>query len=367
MTVRIISTGAYLPGEPLANTDVERLCGPLPAGVLEGIQVQRRHWVIDPATGEHRVSNSEMAAAAARQALQRAGLDPGEVDLLVLSTASPEYHLPATVTFVQQRLGLARCAVTEVRSGCAGAVQALDVAWRLLAGGGYQTAVVIGSEVISPLLAPYFLGRDPESVRLRDRISLYNFGDAAGAMVLRADAAAGSFLGSANACLGGDRRPGMHIIGGGTDAPVAEQLRRRRLVELRLDVVESERFGPRVFVAALDDLLARSGLTLGEVDACVLPEGNAPYFTSELESAGMSAESWKSIQEKIVENLADVGATGSAAVPVALDDAWTSGRIRPGDRLMLLGIETSRWLYAGLALTWTAGAHGKTDTPREKR
>src|SRR5437667_10610158 len=135
MPVQIVSTGSFLPGAPLENADIERLCGPLPPEVLEGIQVRRRHWAIDPATGEHRVSNGEMAAAAARLALDRAGLTPRDVDLLVLSTASPEYHLPATVTYVQERLGLSRCAVTEIRSGCAGAVQAVDLARRLLADG----------------------------------------------------------------------------------------------------------------------------------------------------------------------------------------------------------------------------------------
>jgi 3-oxoacyl-[acyl-carrier-protein] synthase-3 len=377
--VRILSTGAYLPGAPLSNSDVERLCGPLPDDVLEGLQVRRRHWLIDPATGEHRSSTSEMATAAATQAIERAGIEPVEVDLLVLSTASPEYPLPAAVTFVQERLGLPRCAVIEVRSGCAGAVQALDIARRYLADGSARTAVVIGSEAISPLLAPVFLGRAPESIRLRDRIGVYAFGDGAGAIVLRSDpdgalseppttgpptagpAAAGpptagpsTFYGSVNACLGAGRPPGMQIVGGGTDAPVAVQLARKRPVELRLDVVGSASFSPQVFVAGLTDLLGRSGLTLADIDACVLPEGNAGYFSSELAAAGLSEEDWKLLAGKLVENLAEVGATGSAAVPIALDDAWTTGRIRPGHRVLLLGVETSRWLYAGVALTWTA-------------
>ena len=86
----------------------------------------------------------------------------------------------------------------------------------------------------------------------------------------------------------------------------------------------------------------------------LVPEGNAGYFSSELEEAGLSAEDWKLLDTRMVENLTDVGATGSAAVPLALDDAWTRGRIRPGDQVLLLAIETSRWSYAGAGLTWTA-------------
>ncbi|MFB8004663.1 3-oxoacyl-ACP synthase III family protein [Nocardia sp. NPDC056000] len=352
--VTIASTGAYLPGAPLTNDDMAGLCGTLPPEVLEGLQVQRRHWAIDPISGHHLVSNGEMAEAAARQALDRVGIEPGDVELLVMSTSSPEYHLPAQVTFVQARLGLTRCAVVEVRSGCAGAVQALDIAWRMLESGRYANAVVIGSEIISPLLFPYLRSGDPEAVRLRDRISFYNFGDGAGAVVLTSGDGPDRLHGSVNACIGGDRQPGMHIVGGGTHAPIAEQLAARQMVRLNLDVVQSEKFGPTVFVEALDALLRASDLTIDEITGCVLPEGNAPYFTAELESAGMSAEQWKTVQSKIMENLSDVGATGSAAVPIALDDAWQHGRIRPGDKVLLLGIETSRWIYAGMALTWTA-------------
>jgi 3-oxoacyl-[acyl-carrier-protein] synthase-3 len=204
-----------------------------------------------------------------------------------------------------------------------------------------------------------FLRRSPDSIRLRDRIGVYAFGDGAGAIVLRSEpggpvSGPAVFHGSVNACLGGDRPPGMQIVGGGTDAPVAVQLARKRPVELRLDVVGSATFGPQVFVAGLTDLLGRSGLDLADVDACVLPEGNAGYFSSELAAAGLSEEDWKLLAGKLVENLAEVGATGSAAVPIALDEAWTTGRIRPGHRVLLLGVETSRWLYAGIALTWTA-------------
>src|SRR5215207_802647 len=114
--VQVVSTGSYLPGEPITNEDMERLVGPLPDDILEGIQVKTRHWMIDPATGEHRINNSEMAVKATQQALDLAGLEPGQVDLLVLSTASPEYLLPPEVTLVQEKLGLRRCALPRAGS-----------------------------------------------------------------------------------------------------------------------------------------------------------------------------------------------------------------------------------------------------------
>ena len=355
-TARLLATGAYLPGEPLTNADIERLGGPLPPDVLAGIQVERRHWMIDPATGEHREGNTDMAYKAARQALERARIPPEEVDLLVLSTASPEQLLPPEVTFVQDRLGLRRCATMEIRSGCAGAVEALDTARLYLERGIHRTAVVIGSETISPLLVPVFLGKTPESIRMRDRLALYNFGDGAGAMVLRAFDDGEGIQGSAIACVGGGRKPGMEIVGGGTKTPLHKQIKSPRLVDLRVDVVESARFTPHVLTEALVDVLKSSGAKAESIDLCVIPEGNAGYMTDELRAAGLLTPEWLALEKKIFENLALVGATGSAAVPIALDYAWTTGKVKAGDRVMILAIETSKWKYAGTVLAWTAGA-----------
>ncbi|MFF0478778.1 3-oxoacyl-ACP synthase III family protein [Streptomyces sp. NPDC004284] len=355
--VKILSTGAYVPGEPLDNATLEKYVGPLPDDVLEGIQVKTRYWMIDPVTGEHRINNSRMAERASRQALERAGVEPEELDLIVVCTATPEYTLPNVATTLQHYLGLESVAAIEIRGACAGWVQALDLARRQLADGTARTALVVGSEAGSPVLAPHFLGKDPARVRMRDRLTLYTFGDGAGAVVMRAEPAGESSADEfafVNACVGGLRKPGMEIIGGGTDVPQAEQLRRKQLIQMKIDVPGTTTFGPQVFVRAIQEMARKDGRALGEFDAIVLPEGNADYFADEFESAGLSAEDIRALDGRIVENLAEVGATGSAAVPLSLDAGWTSGRIKPGDRIVLLGIEASRYIYTGLSLTWQA-------------
>jgi 3-oxoacyl-[acyl-carrier-protein] synthase III len=354
--VKLASTGSYLPGDPIDNEQMERLAGPVPEDVLEGLQVKTRHWSVDPNTGEHLESNSDMAYKAVCEALELAGLEPDDVDLLVVSTASPEYHLPPTSTFVQEKLGRRALASVDIRSGCAGAIEALDVARMYLERGAYETAVVVGSEAISPLCVPVFLGQDANRVRMRDRLGIYSFGDGAGAMVLTSEEADdGGFFGDAAlGCVGGERKPGMQVIGGGTHAPLHRQLEAKRLIDLRVDVVESGRFTPYVLTEGLKETLERAGVAADAVDMCVIPEGNATYMTDELREAGLLTPEWTSLEPKIFENLTLVGATGSAAAPIALDYAWKTGAVKEGDLVMLLAIETSKWKYGGIVLPWTA-------------
>jgi 3-oxoacyl-[acyl-carrier-protein] synthase-3 len=353
----MVSTGSYLPGDPIDNETMERLAGGVPEDVLEGLQVKTRHWCVDPETGEHLESNSDMAAKAVREALDLAGMEPDDIELLVVSTASPEYHLPPTATFVQEKLGRESMPSVDIRSGCAGAIEALDFARMHLERGDYENAVVVGSEAISPLCVPVFLAGGPNKVRMRDRLGIYSFGDGAGAMVLRADDGddgMGIFGASAMGCMGGSRKPGMQVIGGGTHAPLEEQRGAKRLVDLKVDVVESGRFTPYVLTEGLKVTLQRAGVTADSVDHCVIPEGNATYMTDELREAGLLTEEWTTLEPKIFENLSIVGATGSAAAPIALDYGWKTGAIKQGDVVMLLAIETSKWKYGGMVLPWTA-------------
>ncbi|WP_324197332.1 3-oxoacyl-[acyl-carrier-protein] synthase III C-terminal domain-containing protein [Nocardia cyriacigeorgica] len=130
------------------------------------------------------------------------------------------------------------------------------------------------------------------------------------------------------------------------------ELKRKRLMDITLDAVGVAEFGPRIFVTALRELLDRSGLRLDQIDACVLPEGNAEYFSREFEEAGLTRADYDLLQSRIVENLTDVGATGSPAVLLALDAGLAEGRITPGSTVLLVAIEASRYVYAGLALRW---------------
>src|SRR5205807_865181 len=110
--------------------------------------------------------------------------------------------------------------------------------------------------------------------------------------------------------VGGGRKAGMEIVGGGTATPIHEQVKAKRLVELKVDVVESGKFTPYVLTEALRELCRRSGVAATDIDVCIIPEGNAGYMTDELEEAGLLTPEWRAMEGKIVENLTEVGATG---------------------------------------------------------
>lgn len=351
---QIIGTGGYQPGEPISTETIAKLVGPLPDDVLEGLSIDQRYWMIDPKTGEHLDSNSGMAFKAAKSALDSAGLEADQVDLMILATATPDYTLPPTVNLVQEMLGLEKCATLEIRSAGAGGAQGLDLARMWIEQGRNRTALVIGSEAISPALAPVFLETEPEKIRMRDRMPLYMFGDGAGAMVVTAVDGDQGLRPGVTRAIGGRRKPGIQAIGGGTHAPILTQQRSRRMVDLRVDVVGAGEFTPVMVAEALTETLAAGSLAAQDADWCLIPEGNVGWMLDSMRQAGILTPEWQALEDRIFDNLAQTGACGCAAVPLFLDHAWRTGMIKPGQRVVLIGVEATKWIYGGIVCDWTA-------------
>jgi 3-oxoacyl-[acyl-carrier-protein] synthase-3 len=350
---QIVSTGSYLPGEPITNADIEEMVGALPGGMLEGMHMQRRFWIIDPETGGHRDSTSGMAANALRQALERAGLVPGDVELLIVATATGDYLLPPTPTLVQEKLGIDGCSTLEIRSGGAGVVQGLDIARLYLERGIYQTVAVIGADAISPVQAQ-LLGREDRRLRVRDRLLMYMFGDGAGAIVMRAGDTPG-VIAAASQCIGNGRPPGMEVRGGGgTHAPYLEQLASGRPVDLRIDIEAASTFTATLTLEGIANTLRAAGVEADAIDHLVTPEADTDWMAAAFDDNPALARSWAPLLAKVRNALPAVGAPGCAALPIGLDHAVAAGQLQAGQRIMLLGMETTKWIYAGMVLDWTA-------------
>lgn len=351
---QIVGSGGYQPGDPIFNDTIESLAGPLPDDVLDGLSITQRFWMIDPKTGKHQDSNSGMSIKAARAALASADLETGDVDLMILATGTPDFTLPPTVNLVQEGLGLERCATMEIRSGGSGGVQAMDVARMWIEQGSATTALVIGSEAVSPALAPVYLETDPYKIRMRERLPLYMFSDGAGAVVLRASDTDQGLRRGVHQAIGGLRKPGIHAVGGGTHAPLLEQQRSKRLVDLRVDVVGAGEFTPVMVSEAVTETLRVGEVTAEDLDWCLIPEGNVGWMLDSMKESGTMTPEWKALDGHIIDNLSNTGACGCAAVPLFLDHAWRTGEFRQGQRVALIGVEATKWMYSGIVCDWTA-------------
>ena len=247
-----------------------------------------------------------MAVEAARErARQRRHRAAARSTCSSLSTASPDYLLPPLVTFVQEALGLERCATVELRSGCAGAVRGARRRPALLERGQYKTAVVIGSEAISPLLVPVFLGKEPDADpdarphepvqlrRRRGRVVLQATTGTDGASSVRRSPASAGLEEARHA----DHRR-RHARSRSTSSCEA-----KRLVELKVDVVESGRFTPYVLTEALTEVLKASGVTGRRHRRLRDPRGQRGLHGRGARGGRAADAEWLALEGKIVENL----------------------------------------------------------------
>jgi 3-oxoacyl-[acyl-carrier-protein] synthase III len=154
--------------------------------------------------------------------------------------------------------------------------------------------------------------------------------------------------------IGGLKPAGIHSVGGGTHAPLLVQQASERLVDLRVDAVGAGDFTPYMVTEALHDVVARTQLDVHTIDHCLIPEGNVGWMLDSLREAGLFTPEWNALEGKIFDNLSQMGACGCAAVPLFADHAWRHGMLKRGERVMLIGVEATKWIYAGLVLDWTA-------------
>ena len=347
--VRVAGVGTCLPREALDNQALSAMVGELPPSILPEIGVTTRYWIARPGEEEHATSASRMAAEALSRAAESAGASAREVDLLVLSTSSPEYHLPGASTYVLDHVGAPRAATIELRAGCTGMPVALDIARSHLLAGRARTVAVVGVEAISPAIVGMVEGRGDKGLSIRQRLAAYTFGDGAGAVILTVEPGDRGPYTFVQGTLDATLPPGIRVVGGGTHLPVSQQ-DPSSLLRIDLDPKGSQIHGPEVLAACVDHLRA-VGRGLESVDHIVLPEGEAEYFAAQVVSGAVDVDP-RHYREKVRQNLDDVGATGSAAVSLALADSLARREISDGEGVLLLGIEGARYQYAAIAADW---------------
>ncbi len=315
----IIGTGGYLPAKVLTNADLAATVDTTDAWIVERTGIRQRHVAADDEL------TSDLAVAAARRALDAAGLTPDAIDLIVVATATPDQTFPACATVVQHKLGMTHGVAFDVAAVCSGFLYALSVADAMLVTGAARTALVIGAETFSRLLD------------WSDRGTCVLFGDGAGAVVLRADEAAGTSAdrGILASRLHSDGRYNdlLFVDGGpGSTGTVGK---------LRMKGREVFRHAVTNLAAVMTETLDAAGLATADVAWVVPHQANLRILEGTAKKLGLDPA-------RVVVTVDAHANTSAASVPLALDVAVRDGRIARGDLLILEAM--------GGGFTWGAAA-----------
>ena len=309
---RIIGTGSYVPEKILTNDDLSSMLGEdINEFVSQVIGINERHIC---AADE---STADLAEAASLQALAAAGVTPEQLDLIILATDTPEQLSPATSVVVQHRIGAKNAGTFDINCACSGFVTALDTASKfIIADSEYKHVLVIGAYAMSKYLD------------WNDKKTATIFADGAGAVVLQASEEGPGFLAS-KLLADGTFSNYMGIYAGGTRMPVTEEvLRAGRWTKVRF----AQRYPPEVNIEGwpriIREVLQKSDLTLADIGLFLFTQVNLSTIKEVMRILDLPMERTHTIMQKW-------GYTGSACIPMVLDDAVREGKVKRGDNLIM--------------------------------
>jgi 3-oxoacyl-[acyl-carrier-protein] synthase-3 len=310
---RIVGTGAYAPERVLTNLELEKMVDTSDQWIIERTGIRERRVARPDET------TSDMALAASRRALAAAGLEPKDLDMIVMGTITPDMPMPACAAFLQQKLGITDIPAFDISAACAGFLYGLSIGDQFIRSGMHRYVLVVGAELLSRVL------------NWEDRTTCVLFGDGAGAAI----------LGPATDDQRGVLSTKLH-----TDATLAESLcipaggSRERIDENALRAKRDKVFmsGQDIFKVAVKNLtrasaaaLTEAGISAGEVRWVVPHQANLRIIAQVAQRLDIPLE-------RFVLNISRYGNTSSASIPIALDEGVRDGRIQPGDTVMMCAL-----------------------------
>ncbi|MFC9945745.1 3-oxoacyl-ACP synthase III family protein [Streptomyces pratensis] len=341
-TVRVLSVGSALPGPPIDTAALAARFGMdqlWESWVDTFIGTRTRHLAIDLATGRPGQSLADLGAIAAARALEGAGVSAGDIDVVVLGTATPDTLMPATVNVIADRLRIDGIPTFQLQSGCSGAVQTIDLASTLLATGRHRTALVIGGDVIAK---HYDVTADLKSLPSEELVNYLLFGDGAGAAVLTTEERPGApeIRAVLTRLTGLDRQPGqiLHWYG------IADRHSGRAPAQEDYKAIEEH--VPELAEEVVQELLDDLGWERDEVDHLLPPQL----------SVTMTEKIVKRLDLPLAQEITlvgDTGNNGNALLFLQLEQLLA--RMTAPSRAIAVAIESSKWTKAGLALELSGG------------
>jgi 3-oxoacyl-[acyl-carrier-protein] synthase-3 len=309
--IGITGLGTHVPERVLTNAELSSLVDTSDEWIMERTGIRERRIAAEDE------ALTDIALPAARAALAEAGAEPGDVDLLVCATVTPDMMFPTSSALLAAELGMPKAAAYDLLAGCTGFVYALAQAYAMLASGLAKRALVVGGDVLSKILD------------WTDRSTLVLFGDGAGAVVME-PVGHGGFLGFE---LGADGGGGEHLWLPGSGSRHFENPD----AYVKMNGREVFRFATRIMVYSAEQILAECGKTVDDVDVYIPHQANKRIIDYAAGKLGIPSE-------RTVVNVDRFGNTSSGSIPLALEDARSEGRLRDGALILMTGM--------GAGLTW---------------
>jgi 3-oxoacyl-[acyl-carrier-protein] synthase III len=320
-SVIISGVGSYVPPKVLTNEALSEIVDTSDEWIRTRTGIRERRIAAPDQT------TSDMAARAAREAIQNAGLQPGDIELIIVGTVTPDMPFPNTACFVQQKLGLGKIPAFDIEAACSGFIYTLEVARSLMLTSGLRHALVIGAEKLSNI------------TNWEDRTTCVLFGDGAGAAVLSLDDRPG--IGILRTMMGADgTETGVLCVpAGGTASPSTVETIERSLHTIHMQGNQVFKIAVRVMCQSAIEILERCGLTAADVSLVIPHQANTRIIEALAQRLDIGLDRFK-------VNLDRYGNTSAASIPIALDEAYRNGRIRSGDIILMVAF--------GGGLTWAA-------------
>jgi 3-oxoacyl-[acyl-carrier-protein] synthase-3 len=312
--------GMSAPANVLTNQDLEQIVDTNDEWIVSRTGIKERH-----VAGKHE-STSTFALNAALRALAHTDLDPADLQLIIVASASPDYIFPATACLVQDKLGAVNAGAFDISAACTGFIFAVNMAAQSIRSGALDNALVIGAETLSKF------------VNWDDRNTCVLFGDGAGAFVLQASDEPGGVL---SCVMRSDGSGGglLTLPAGGSKNPATHETVDRRQHTIQMNGREVFRFATRVMASATKEAVETAGLRLDDIKLVVPHQANRRIIEA-------AARGIRMPMSQIVMNIDRYGNTSTASIPIAVCEAFEEKRIQPGDNLVLVGF--------GAGLTWGA-------------
>jgi len=327
-SVRITGWGSYVPERVLTNAELERIVDTSDEWIRTRTGIRERRVAAPHET------TATLGAVAARRAIAVAGLEPDDIDLIIVATLTPDYPMPATAVLLKEAIGNRGAAAYDVAAACSGFVYGYATADAFVRSGLARHVLVVGAELLTRF------------VDFSDRATCILFGDGAGAIVVSASDEEGGGLAGLELTTDPDGAYMIWLPSGGSRSPASLETARRGEHFIRMEGRETYRYATKTLAASALAAIAKAGWQASDVDLFVPHQANVRIIEAVAKGLGLP-------MERMVVNIDRYGNTSAASVAIALDEAVREGRIRVGDRLVLFAFGAG-FTSGAAALTWTA-------------